>query len=75
MSDVIGVGTRVRLKHDPRHEGRVLFALETAVRVRWDETGWLSDEPKNNLEVIEQPECPLCQAGIPLRVGGRRAPA
>lgn len=40
----IRCGDRVSSRVDPRHVGRVVMVfMQVVVRVRWDETGWLSD--------------------------------
>lgn len=43
-------GDKVFNKADPRHVGEVTAIRWGVVRVRWDETGWLSDVPVNELE-------------------------
>jgi len=80
-------GCRVRLKKDPRHTGVVLdpgfwtaFPLTAAlcdvVRVRWDETNWLSDEAVDGLEAV--PVEPMYGPGMDrmmARMGGETAEA
>lgn len=46
-------GLSVRLKCDPRHEGRVEAVENSArARVRWRGTGWLSWHGVDELEVV-----------------------
>lgn len=45
-------GDRVRLKTDLRHEGKVIAIINYMVRVKWDDTTWISDEYPAALEKI-----------------------
>lgn len=42
-------GDWVRLKADPRHYGRVFAVIRGRVRVKWEETNWVSDEDPRDL--------------------------
>jgi hypothetical protein len=45
-----GAGDLVRLKVDPRHEGRVRYVEGTMVRVQWE--CWTSENQADELELI-----------------------
>ncbi len=49
-SNAIRIGMHVYDVADPRHIGRVeRIAWSTTARVRWQDTGWLSDVPVTDL--------------------------
>lgn len=51
-STIIGLhcGDKVRLRNDPRHVGTVLALISGTVRVKWNDTTWISDEIPTDLE-------------------------
>jgi hypothetical protein len=51
----LSCGDLVSHKNDPRHVGRVEAIITGyTVKVRWQDTGWISDEPLRDLSRIKR---------------------